>query len=728
MSQYKTGTATVTNGSPTVTGTNTLWLANVTAGDSFTVAGDGVMYDVASVDTDTQITLSAPYAGTTASGVVYAIGTGFTVPDSFPEMSQGDIETATIFTRAMRGIQGRFTGIESNTTNEIGQAVNDHVALPDPHTQYLKESEYEAHRSREDLLKQATLSLDFANNKYEVYEGPVNSLTQMPFNEAFTFTRGTTATARNAIGGITDVAIDEQRLVGNREGLLIEEERENLLQYPRMFDNVVWVGTGASVKANAKVSPNGQAQSYKLVEDSENSGHRVNTSISGNQDDTYTVFAVVAPGERNHVALSVVATNSRAQASFNLTDGTVRQTRANGTLTLINAGTLPLLRGYFIVWLTFSNTAESYVQIRTYVDDGVAALTDSGPVYQGDGASGVFLFHLQMEKGSFPTSIIPDATTFTSRSTVASFVDSAGVLQEAAIDVARDAAYKYIDGILYPIGLLLEAAATNLFLNSDTLSTQNVTVGAEPHTLHFTGSGSVALSGAFTGSLAGTGTGENNRVSLTFTPTAGTLTVTVTGTITNAMVEEGLYATSYFSSGGSQGVRAPDISASPAATREADDCVRTLGDEFNPNEFSFYLEAPIPRLFDDRNAHLIEFSDGSNNNRYLLQRVVNSTDLVFAGVTSANGVIFTMTLGIAAFSNQTAKISASVSSTSATLVVDGVSVSDTVSDALPVVTQFNLGAKWDGSNSIGEAVFKDVQLLPTALSESELITLTGGTP
>jgi hypothetical protein len=116
MSQYSTGTATVTNGSATVTGTNTLWLANVTAGDSFTVAGDGVMYDVASVDSDTQVTLSVAYAGVTASGVVYAIGTGFTVPDSFPEMSQGDIETATIFTRAMRKIQSKFSAILAGAT------------------------------------------------------------------------------------------------------------------------------------------------------------------------------------------------------------------------------------------------------------------------------------------------------------------------------------------------------------------------------------------------------------------------------------------------------------------------------------------------------------------------------------------------------------------------------------------------------------------------------------
>ena len=130
MSQYKTGTASVTNGSPTVTGTNTLWLANVTAGDSFTVAGDGVMYDVGSVDSDTQITLSAPYAGTTASGAVYAIGTGFTVPDSFPEMSQGDIETATIFTRAMRGIQSRFSGVVSDISGKAAIAVTDGLSYP----------------------------------------------------------------------------------------------------------------------------------------------------------------------------------------------------------------------------------------------------------------------------------------------------------------------------------------------------------------------------------------------------------------------------------------------------------------------------------------------------------------------------------------------------------------------------------------------------------------------
>ena len=57
MSQYKTGTASVVQDGAVVSGVGTAWLANVSAGDSFVMAGTGVVYDIASVDSDTQITL-----------------------------------------------------------------------------------------------------------------------------------------------------------------------------------------------------------------------------------------------------------------------------------------------------------------------------------------------------------------------------------------------------------------------------------------------------------------------------------------------------------------------------------------------------------------------------------------------------------------------------------------------------------------------------------------------
>ena len=85
------------------------------------------------------------------------------------------------------------------------------------------------------------------------------------------------------------------------------------------------------------------------------------------------------------------------------------------------------------------------------------------------------------------------------------------------------------------------SARYNQLLNSATLSTQSVTTVAAQYTLSFTGTGSVTLSGTATGTLAGTG--ANNRVSLSFTPTAGTLTLTVTGSVTLTMLALGTMTT-----------------------------------------------------------------------------------------------------------------------------------------------------------------------------------------
>lgn len=115
MSQYKTGTSSVVQDSAVVSGVGTAWLANVSAGDSFVMAGTGVVYDIASVDGDTQLTLTVPYKGADRSGA-YAIQRDFTA-DGIPEMAQGDIETATIFTRAMRKIQSRLNQIADEAAN-----------------------------------------------------------------------------------------------------------------------------------------------------------------------------------------------------------------------------------------------------------------------------------------------------------------------------------------------------------------------------------------------------------------------------------------------------------------------------------------------------------------------------------------------------------------------------------------------------------------------------------
>ena len=83
----------------------------------------------------------------------------------------------------------------------------------------------------------------------------------------------------------------------------------------------------------------------------------------------------------------------------------------------------------------------------------------------------------------------------------------------------------------------------NLVLNSATLVTQNITVTANTYTLSMTGTGTITLSGTSSGTLVGTGASQ--VVSKTFTPTAGTLTLTPTGSCTTVQLELGSVFSGY---------------------------------------------------------------------------------------------------------------------------------------------------------------------------------------
>ena len=87
-------------------------------------------------------------------------------------------------------------------------------------------------------------------------------------------------------------------------------------------------------------------------------------------------------------------------------------------------------------------------------------------------------------------------------------------------------------------------ARNNQLVSTAAGLTQSVTLLATPYTLSFKGTGTVTLSGASTaGPLVGTGVSD--RVSLTFTPTAGSVTFTLSGTITEEQLEYGSTATTY---------------------------------------------------------------------------------------------------------------------------------------------------------------------------------------
>jgi hypothetical protein len=84
---YRTGTVTATNGSGAVTGNLTAWLANAKVGDIFYPDADSKGYEITAVGSNTSITVSPVYAGSTGSGKAYGIARTSPAWNSASELS-----------------------------------------------------------------------------------------------------------------------------------------------------------------------------------------------------------------------------------------------------------------------------------------------------------------------------------------------------------------------------------------------------------------------------------------------------------------------------------------------------------------------------------------------------------------------------------------------------------------------------------------------------------------
>lgn len=201
----------------------------------------------------------------------------------------------------------------------------------------------------------------------------------------------------------------------------------------------------------------------------------------------------------------------------------------------------------------------------------------------------------------FTTATLDPRITFsrtTGASNPATYINSSGVITAATNNQPR---FDYDPVTLLCKGLLIEESRTNSLLNSDALSTQSVTVTAAARTLSFYGTGQVVLSGAHSATVTGTGA-YPTRTTLTFTPSAGTLTLTVTGTVQYAQLEAGAFATSYI----------PTTSA--ALTRNADVAVMTgtnFSDWFNASEGTFLAKSTVSSP--TGTCYMLSANDGTTN-------------------------------------------------------------------------------------------------------------------
>ena len=297
------------------------------------------------------------------------------------------------------------------------------------------------------------------------------------------------------------------------------------------------------------------------------------------------------------------------------------------------------------------------------------------------------------------TKTLDPRVTFT-RASSGTYVGSDGLLKTAAVDAPR---FDHNPTTGESLGLLVEEARTNSLLNSAILSTQSVTVGATYQILSFYGTGTVTLTGVSTaGPLVGTG--ENNRVSLTFTPTAGVLILTVSGSVTNAQLEAPATApsspSSYIPTTTSTVTRAADV----ASITEAN-----FSSWYNQTEGTIFVEGSSGSR--SGTPSFFQLDDGTTFERIQVRRNALSGA---ASLSVRDGNVTQATVDVVGyFFNTMGKTCAVYSLNDFQLAFNGtLGISDTLG-TLPTVDRASIGG---GSSVYINGTIKRLTFWPTRLS------------
>ena len=194
-------------------------------------------------------------------------------------------------------------------------------------------------------------------------------------------------------------------------GLLIEEQRTNLLTYAEDFSN--WVNNNpayATVIPNISVAPDGTLTADKIQELTGTVYPFIYNSPSISSGVSYTQSYYVKSAGRQWVFVNAFYMGAYTSgAYFDIVNGVV------GAVAGVTANIVSTGNG----WYRISITGVSVQATPSYCSCNPTSANGVNPIltgYTGDGYSGIFLWGAQLEAGAFPTSYIPTVASQVTRS------------------------------------------------------------------------------------------------------------------------------------------------------------------------------------------------------------------------------------------------------------------------------------------------------------------------
>lgn len=216
-------------------------------------------------------------------------------------------------------------------------------------------------------------------------------------------------------GGLFPPRFDYDPVTRAPRGLLIEEQRTNLLVRSEAFSTSPWVSSaGVALTSAATISPDGTANGWLWTRSSTASSFTTQTVTKAASAITYTASYYVKQSVGGFCAVRIQgAYPARADVVFSISTGTISSAAAatsaftGASATIQSAG-----NGWYRITLSATSDTNTNIEpIISFNSNGVEVDgTDSASNSAG------FIYGAQLEAGAFATSYIPTVASQVSRS------------------------------------------------------------------------------------------------------------------------------------------------------------------------------------------------------------------------------------------------------------------------------------------------------------------------